>query len=554
MTDPPDAAPPGSGRRGAHLAGQGSGPVTKASLLQAVVDLRRDVATTRFPLPVPGVEHAEARRRQLLDQLDDHLLPRLRELSAPAVVVLAGSTGAGKSTLVNSLLGSEVSPAGVLRPTTRQPVLAHHPDDAELLSDHPLLDVVTVVEHAAVPPGLAVVDAPDLDSLVATNRSTAHRLLEAADLWVFVTTAARYGDAVPWAVLESASSRGTSMAIVLNRVPADALVTVRSALMSRMRERGMAGVPLFLVHDAGPHEGLLPPAAVAPILRWLRMVAGPDRARSVIARTQRGSLAALRPWVDDLAEAVQSQVDARARLERLVDEALAAPLTRAARMVTGGALASGPVHARWAALTARGGPLSGRWTARRGRARREQACGELGSALRDAVTVALTSARAAGADAVVESLRSTDVPGAEGVLHAVHQSDDGSGSAAPDPAESAAGWLAGAEQLLRHQAEDPATAKALAPLVQALGSAGSGVVLATAAVGVRGARTALNGLVPVDLVQAAVQLGADELVGRAQEQVRVGAAAARVLLGSSDLADDAASHLRLRRAVLKGVS
>ena len=38
---------------------------------------------------------AEDSRRRLLDQLDDHLLPRLRELSAPGFVVVAGSTGGG---------------------------------------------------------------------------------------------------------------------------------------------------------------------------------------------------------------------------------------------------------------------------------------------------------------------------------------------------------------------------------------------------------------------------------------------------------------------------
>uniref|UniRef100_UPI002027945C GTPase n=1 Tax=Actinotalea sp. C106 TaxID=2908644 RepID=UPI002027945C len=296
-------------------------PRAQASLLDAVADLRRDVAATRFPLPLEGVTEAEDQRRRLLDQLDDHLLPRLRELSAPAIVVVAGSTGAGKSTLVNSVLRTEVSAAGVLRPTTRRPVLAHHPDDAALLAEHPLLEIVDVVPHLTVPRGIALVDAPDLDSLLASNRSTAHRLLEAADLWLFVTTAARYGDALPWEVLDRATERGTSMAMVLNRVPDDALVAVRGDLMGRLRSRGMAAVPLFLVPDAGPHEGMLDATVVAPIGRWLAMVAGPDRARSVIARTQRGSLQALRPWVTGLAEAVQAQVDARTALTALIEQA-----------------------------------------------------------------------------------------------------------------------------------------------------------------------------------------------------------------------------------------
>ena len=58
-------------------------------------DLRRAVADVRLPLPIDGATEADASRRRLLTQLDEHLLPRLRELSSPAIVVIAGSTGAG---------------------------------------------------------------------------------------------------------------------------------------------------------------------------------------------------------------------------------------------------------------------------------------------------------------------------------------------------------------------------------------------------------------------------------------------------------------------------
>ncbi|MDQ2623998.1 MAG: GTPase domain-containing protein, partial [Actinomycetota bacterium] len=307
----PDAGPTsGPGARARSGPGALAVPEVSRTLLDAIRDLRRDVAATEFPLDVDGAEDARASRTRLLDQLDDHLVPRLTDLSAPAIVVVAGSTGAGKSTLVNSVLGTEVTQAGVLRPTTRRPVLAHHPDDADLMSAHPVLDAVEVVAHEAVPRGIALLDAPDIDSVLDANRDTAHRLLEAADLWLFVTTASRYGDALPWRILGDAMNRGASIAMVLNRVPPEALTTVRGDLLGRLRSRGMASVPLFVVADVGPHEGLLDPKAVAPIARWLTMLAGPDRARSVIARTLRGSLAALRPWVDELAEAVQSQAEA----------------------------------------------------------------------------------------------------------------------------------------------------------------------------------------------------------------------------------------------------
>ena len=171
-------------------------------------------------------------RTELVHQLDDYLLPRLRRLDAPLLTVVGGSTGAGKSTVVNSLVRAPVSPAGVLRPTTRSPVLVCHPYDLHWFSDDRVLpelartsgagadqQTLQLVSSAAMDPGLALLDAPDIDSVVVENRRLAGQLLAAADLWLFVTTAARYADAVPWDLLQTAAARGTALAVVLNRVP-----------------------------------------------------------------------------------------------------------------------------------------------------------------------------------------------------------------------------------------------------------------------------------------------------------------------------------------------
>ena len=97
----------------------------------------------------------------------------------------------------------------------------------------------------------AVLDAPDLDSVLESNRESAHRLLEAADLWLFVTTAARYGDALPWRVLQDAVERQTTIAMVLNRVAPESLPEVRGDLLERLRSHGLQGAPLFVVQSAG---------------------------------------------------------------------------------------------------------------------------------------------------------------------------------------------------------------------------------------------------------------------------------------------------------------
>ena len=98
-------------------------------VIDVLRELRARLQACALLLDIPGAQGARATRDEAVDQIADYLLPRLERLDAPLLVVVGGSTGAGKSTLVNSLVGAEVSPAGVLRPTTRAPVLVCHPGD-----------------------------------------------------------------------------------------------------------------------------------------------------------------------------------------------------------------------------------------------------------------------------------------------------------------------------------------------------------------------------------------------------------------------------------------
>ncbi|WP_244890629.1 dynamin family protein [Cellulomonas marina] len=532
-------------------------PLAATSLVEAVQDLLRDARRTSFPLDLPDVAAARGSRDRLVDQLAEHLLPRLRELTAPALVVVSGSTGAGKSTLVNSLVGREVSEAGVLRPTTRRPVLVHHPDDERLLAAHPVLEHVVVVADAACPRGIAVLDAPDLDSVLQSNRTVAHRLLEAADLWLFVTTASRYGDAVPWHVLDAAAARGTSVAVVLDRVAPASVAVVRADLLKRLRAHGLAGAPLFVVPDVGPHQGLLPPAYVAPIRRWLALLAGPDRARAVVARTLRGALSALRPWVAELADAVQAQVDAGQRLTVLLDEAVAPVLAAVRRSVAEGAVAQGGVRAGWAALVAPGAALDGvvsRGGRPRGRGRtartRAAALAGLAEGVGSSATAVLVAAYEGGLDAARGALARSAEPGAAGLL-----ADAPAPSHAPlgvPEAESAVGAWRAAVADRAVAALDQARRSAVE---RALGGAEAWAALLTvAAAGVADARrfaVVLAGPEDAAAVEGVVDASHADLAERAVARALAGRLDAGRVLRHPDLATDAASLLRLRLAVLK---
>ncbi|NEE53363.1 ATP-binding protein, partial [Streptomyces sp. SID8455] len=238
----------------------------RPQLIDALSALRDRVAAVRLPLPLPGAERARQTRVELLAQLDDYLLPRLKDPEAPLLAVIGGSTGAGKSTLVNSLVGCRVSEAGVLRPTTRTPVLVCHPDDHHWFAGVRVLpqltriwlppgqardpdglddlgpgaddegNVLRVETAVSLPRGLAILDAPDIDSLVVRNRVLAAELICAADVWVMVTTASRYADAVPWYLLRTAKEYDAALVTVLDRVPHQVIAEVSrqyAALLTR---------------------------------------------------------------------------------------------------------------------------------------------------------------------------------------------------------------------------------------------------------------------------------------------------------------------------------
>ncbi|WP_447037512.1 dynamin family protein [Streptomyces sp. DSM 118878] len=361
----------------------------RPQLLDALSALRERVAAARFPLPLPGAPRARANRDELLAQLDDYLVPRLKAPEAPLLAVIGGSTGAGKSTLVNSLVGRRVSEAGVLRPTTRTPVLVCHPDDHLWFAgmrvlpdlarvwmpqpdpmesgdngdegddeDDPVLALGTEGERAlrietaqSLPRGLALLDAPDIDSLLANNRVLAAELISAADVWVMVTTASRYADAVPWHLLRTAKEHDATLVTVLDRVPHQVVTEVSRQYAALLTKAGLGDVPRFTVPElpeSAGGGGLLPATAVAPLRAWLtHRVQDPDARAQAITRTASGVLRSLDTRMPELAGAVAAQHAAALRLTAAVDEAYDNEHARVhGRLRAGGVLAGGALK-RW---------------------------------------------------------------------------------------------------------------------------------------------------------------------------------------------------------------
>ncbi|WP_170981457.1 dynamin family protein [Nocardioides dongxiaopingii] len=333
-----------------------------AAMVTALVRLRQSLVAAALPLDLPDVAEARASRGEMVDQLEDYLIPRLMTLEAPLLAVVGGSTGAGKSTLVNSLVGERVTTSGVLRPTTRSPVLVHHPDDAHWFGQDRLLPGLVRVDHttddpdslqlvasASVPQGLAILDAPDVDSVEERNRLLAAELMAAADLWLFVTSAARYADQVPWEFLRRAAERTTAVAIILDRTPDEAVQTVATHLARMLASRGLKDSPLFVVAEGTVgDDGLLPAHHVADVRSWLESLADDVDARTeVVRRTLGGAVRAITHRIHAVADACAAQGGVALALQDDVDAVYDDATAALTAALGDGSLVRGDLQARW---------------------------------------------------------------------------------------------------------------------------------------------------------------------------------------------------------------
>ena len=351
---------------------------------------------TRIPLPLdveagetPGTpytvthdgtaEHGTATARTLLAamarQLDDYILPRSASVDNPLTIVVGGSTGAGKSTLVNTLLGEPLTQSGAIRPTTRHPVLLHRAEDEAALSperflptlprtrtsgmnagsqalpglDPKIARALIPITTSALPQGIALIDAPDIDSVSEENRTLAKELLSAADLWLFVTTANRYADAVPWELLHEAAARSIAIAVVLNRVPEGDEEAIENDLRRMLDEAGIHAVLIHTVTEQPRDEsGMLAPVSLAPLTLWIRELGADAPARAAIARqTLAGAVETLAGNLQVLAAEQARQQAAHQSLAAIVAEDYEDALTTIDGALSDGSLLRGEVLSRW---------------------------------------------------------------------------------------------------------------------------------------------------------------------------------------------------------------
>lgn len=178
-----------------------------------------------------------------------HSKQRLGLSQAHTVIALAGTTGSGKSTIFNAIIGHELAISGVKRPTTGEPMAVVF---GGLEQAAPLLDILQINKrhHAENPPaeldGLVLVDLPDFDSFEQSNRAHAERLIGTADAIVWVTDPQKYADAsLHQDFLQPMRAHAPVLEVVLNqtdRLSPEQVKRVLDDLKRLLKDDGLQGV------------------------------------------------------------------------------------------------------------------------------------------------------------------------------------------------------------------------------------------------------------------------------------------------------------------------
>ena len=170
-------------------------------------------------------------------------------LESPLVVATFGGTGTGKSTLVNALVGREVSQSGRQRPTTTRPILIAHPETELEPLNLPLDQFEVKQVDSAILRDIVVIDCPDPDtsedSAAGSNTAILREMLPHCDVLLYVSTQQKYQSA---RVIDELADAAAGCRLVFVQTHADVDSDIRDDWRKRLE--GKYEVPEMFFVDS----------------------------------------------------------------------------------------------------------------------------------------------------------------------------------------------------------------------------------------------------------------------------------------------------------------
>ncbi|CUR59679.1 Putative ABC transporter; GTP-binding protein HSR1-related protein [metagenome] len=230
----------------------------------------------------PRVEGLDAAVQAARGRIDDAIVDdaarvveraasRLRLSAEHTVVAIAGATGSGKSSTFNALTGLELSAVGVRRPTTSWATACvwGREGASELLEWLGIPERHQVTRDSMLDggreskdlEGVVLLDLPDHDSTEVSHHLEVDRLVELADLLVWVLDPQKYADAaVHDRYLKPLASHAEVMIVILNHidtVPEDRRDAMVADVRRLLDADGLQTVPvlaLSALHGIGTDD------------------------------------------------------------------------------------------------------------------------------------------------------------------------------------------------------------------------------------------------------------------------------------------------------------
>lgn len=145
----------------------------------------------------------------------DDVRTALRDLDGLFLLVVAGEFNAGKSSLLNALVGERVMPEGVT-PTTDRITVVTYGDTAGEREESAFLSRRT--HPAPLLRDVALVDTPGTNAIIQRHQELTERFVPRADLVIFVTSADRPFTQSERSFLELIASWGKKVLMVVNKI------------------------------------------------------------------------------------------------------------------------------------------------------------------------------------------------------------------------------------------------------------------------------------------------------------------------------------------------